>query len=90
MAKKKVARRVPQTGSPRMYGDGRPSVSAQVEGQKTVTLRPSAAATGAANGPRTVANLAREYSYVLGDLKRLGVIASVLFAVLVLLGIVVR
>jgi len=73
-----------------MYGDGRPSVSAQAEGQRTVTLRPSAAATGAATGPRTVANLAQEYSYVLGDLKRLGMIAGALFAALIVLGIVVR
>jgi hypothetical protein len=39
---------------------------------------------------RGAANLAQEYSYVLGDLKRLAIIAGALFAVLVLLGIAVR
>lgn len=89
MAKKKTVRRVSQAGSPRMYGDGKPSAAAQAAGQKPV-VAPRPAVTAAAAPGRSEANLVQEYSYVLGDLKRLGVIAATLFAALVVLGIVVR
>ncbi len=89
MAKKKPARRVPPSASPRMYGDGKPSAAAQAKAGGP--QRPAAAATTSnPTGPRSAANLAVEYSYVLGDLKRLGIIAGALFAVLVVLGIVIR
>lgn len=89
MAKKKTVRRVPQTGSPRMYGDGKPSAAAQAAGQKPVVISRATPtpATATARGP---VNLAQEYQYVLGDLKRLGMIAAALFAALVVAGIVVR
>jgi len=72
-----------------MYGDGKPSAAAQAKAGGP--QRPAAAATTSnPTGPRSAANLAVEYSYVLGDLKRLGIIAGALFAVLVVLGIVIR
>ena len=86
MAKKKIVRRVPQSASPRMYGDGKPSVAAQVAAGKS----PASRAAGGAAIARGAANLAQEYSYVLGDLKRLGIIAGALFAVLVILGVVIK
>ncbi|MCX7671717.1 MAG: hypothetical protein N2439_16815 [Anaerolineae bacterium] len=89
MAKKKTVRRVPQTGSPRMYGDGKPSAAAQAAGQKPV-IASRTTATPAAPTARGAVNLAQEYHYVLGDLKRLGMIAAALFAALVVLGVVVR
>lgn len=91
MAKKKMVRRVPPSASPRMYGDGKPSQAAQAAAGKTPAA--SRSTTNAATGPavaRGAVSLAQEYGYVLGDLKRLGIIASALFALLVVLGIVVR
>lgn len=74
-----------------MYGDGKPSLAAQDAVRKSPGA-PRAATTGTlgAAGARGAANLAQEYNYVLGDLKRLGLIAGALFAVLVILGVVVR
>jgi hypothetical protein len=91
MAKKKIIRRVPQSASPRMYGDGKPSQAAQAAtGKSPAATRATSGGTGGAASARGAANLAQEYSYVLGDLKRLGIIAGALFAVLVILGVVIR
>jgi hypothetical protein len=75
-----------------MYGDGKPSQAAQIAARKS-PVTPRATTGGSSTSPtspRSVANLAQEYGYVFGDLKRLGVIAAALFAILVILGIVVR
>jgi len=91
MAKKKIVRRAPTSASPRMYGDGKPSQAAQAAaGKPQAGPRPAAGGTAGATVARGPVNLAQEYSYVVGDLKRLGMIAGALFAVLVVLGIVVR
>ncbi len=89
MAKKKPARRAPSSASPRMYGDGKPSAAAQAKAGGIQRQAP-AAATSSSTSSRSPADLAIEYSYVVNDLKRLGIIASALFAVLVILGIVIR
>ncbi len=90
MAKKKLVRRVPQSPSPRMYGDGKPSQAAQAATGKSPAARATSGGMGGASIARGAANLAQEYGYVLGDLKRLGLIAGALFAVLVILGVVIR
>lgn len=87
MAKKKTTRRVPQAATPRMYGDGKPSQAAQAAA-KPGTARP--AASGAAASGRGTADLAKEYGYVVGDLKRLFIVAAALFAGLVALSVVIR
>lgn len=103
MAKKKTVRRAPTAASPRMFGDGKPSQAAQATAGKTTPAprttadktapRAAAGPTRATNGStiaRGAANLAQEYGYVVGDLKRLGIIAGALFTVLVILGVVIR
>lgn len=91
MAKKKMVRRVPSSASPRMYGDGKSSQAAQAAAGKTTTApRPAAGRMSSAPVVRGATDLAQEYSYVVGDLKRLGIIAGALFAVLVVLGVVIR
>lgn len=94
MAKKKTtARRVPRGVTPRMYGDGKPSSTAQptaaTSGAKLA--RPSGGsgrmAGTASRGPVV---LSQEYRYVLGDLRRLGILAAATFAVLIVLGLIIR
>jgi hypothetical protein len=88
MAKKKTTRRVPQTTTPRMYGDGKPSqVTAGAMPASSAGARPAGGAAAAARGP---VNLAKEYSYVAGDLKRLGIVAAALFGGLLALRLIIR
>ncbi|MCU0500747.1 MAG: hypothetical protein MUC51_03100 [Anaerolineae bacterium] len=87
MAKKKTTRRVPQSSTPRMYGDGKPSqVAAGAAPTSGASARPAGAAAAAARGP---VDLAKEYSYVAGDLKRLGIVAAALFAMLIALSFII-
>jgi hypothetical protein len=87
MAKKKTTRRVPQTSTPRMYGDGKPSqVTAGAAPASGTGVRPAGGAA-AARGP---VDLAKEYGYVAGDLKRLGIVAATLFAGLFALRLIIR
>ncbi len=88
MAKKKTTRRVPQASTPRMYGDGKPSQAAAAAAPtSSPNARPASVATTAGRGP---VNLAKEYSYVAGDLKRLGIIAASLFGMLLMLRLFIR
>jgi hypothetical protein len=87
MAKKKTTRRVPQSSTPRMYGDGKPSqVAAGAASTSGASARPAGGAAAAARGP---VDLAKEYSYVAGDLKRLGIVAAALFAMLIALSFII-
>ncbi len=95
MAKKKTqARRVPRAAESRMYGDGKPSAPAQTAGQ---TAQPTAAAPrGVAQPVRTAGSSVRatnqqgDYHYVIDDLRRLGILAVSVFAVLIALGLIIR
>lgn len=87
MAKKKTTRRVPQSSTPRMYGDGKPSqVAAGAAPTSGAGARPAGGVAAAARGP---VDLAKEYSYVAGDLKRLGITAAALFAMLIALSFII-
>jgi hypothetical protein len=90
MAKKKINRRVPQAATPRMYGDGKPSQTAQAAARPGIARTARQVASGAATSGRGTADLAKEYGYVVGDLKRLFIVAAALFAALAALSIVVR
>ena len=96
MAKKSQARRVPRAAEPRMFGDGKPSQTAQKTGgpgsapvaSVTTTQRPAATQRGAARAvPVTVT---QDYRYVLKDLRHLGILAAGVFAVLIALGLIIR
>jgi hypothetical protein len=88
MAKKKTTRRAPQTSTPRMYSDGKPSqVAAGTMPASSAGARPAVGAAAAARGP---VDLAKEYGYVTGDLKRLGITAAVLFGGLIALWVIIR
>ena len=84
MAKKKTTRRAPQTSTPRMYGDGKPSQVAA--GAVSASGARPAGSVSAARGP---VDLAKEYGYVAGDLKRLGIVAAALFAGLIVLSLII-
>ena len=86
MAKKKSTRRVPQSSTPRMYGDGKPS---QVAAGTAPTTGAGARQAGGATAARGPVDLAKEYSYVAGDLKRLGIVAAALFAMLIALSFII-
>jgi hypothetical protein len=105
MAKKKSrVRRVPRSVEPRMFGNGKPSKTPQPERETSrPSGRPAEAPArnGAAesrvggvsrvyNAPRSPASLAQDYRYVLNDLRRLGILAAATFAVLIILGFVIR
>jgi hypothetical protein len=92
MAKKKTqSARVPRAAEPRMYGDGKPSQQA--------TATPAA---GTASAPRTSQPATRQagmtrtaappvdYSYVMKDLRRLGITAVGMFALLIVLGFIIK
>ena len=96
MAKKKT-RRAPHSSTPRMYGDGKPSQTAQTGGSQTASSTGGSVATPArvgsartASSTRAAVPLTEEYHYVIGDLKRLGIQAAITFAVLIALGLILR
>ncbi len=100
---KKSARRVPKASEPRMYGDGKPS---QPEAQPAATAAPAPAATRSTGAGahrrcdpprRRRSRLVRrrvdriaDYSYVMHDLRRLGIVAASILGGLVVLGFIVR
>jgi hypothetical protein len=86
MAKKKTTRRAPQTSTPRMYSDGKPS---QVAAGAAPTAGAGARPTGGAAVARGPVNLAKEYGYVAGDLKHLGIVAVALFGMLIALRLII-
>jgi hypothetical protein len=99
MAKKKqTARRAPRASTPRMYGDGAAPAPSSTPAQPAARSAPSSsaaprAATGArptVTGGRGTISLTQQYQYVMGDLRRLGLVALAMFAFLLLLGLVLR
>jgi hypothetical protein len=106
MAKKKTvpARRIPRAAEPRMFGDGKPSVvSTQRTGDATPAASRTPAAPARSATPARPGNAARvslparppvtttqNYAYVMKDLRRLGILSAGVFAVLVVLGVVIR
>lgn len=98
MAKKKTQpRRVPRSSEPRMYGDGKPSQAAQATNPAGPAAGPAVGtSTGAgpsiarAAMPRVPVTVTQDYSYVLQDLRRLGILAAATFAVLIALGLLIH
>lgn len=94
MAKKKgQARRLPRTTEPRMFGDGKPSQASQQGERAAATPARSASGTQRAAVPagRSVpVSTMQDYSYVLKDLRHLGILAASVFAVLIVLGLIIR
>jgi hypothetical protein len=87
MAKKKTQpRRAPRAAEPRMYGDGKPSQQATTT---TASGAPAQPLTRQAGTTRTAAQPA-DYSYVLKDLRRLGITAAAMFGLLIALGFIVK
>ncbi len=97
MAKKKnQARRVPRAPEPRMFGDGKPSEAAQqVARTGSAPVAPAAAsqrgvAPRPTSGRAVPVTVTQDYRYVLKDLRHLGILAAGVFAVLVVLGLIIR
>ena len=89
MAKKKSkarSRRVPRSSTSRMYGDGIQSVVQTAQATKSDTPSKSVSASVT----RTTAVVTEEYGYVLSDLRRLGILSVGTFAVLIILGFIIR
>ncbi|NLS79896.1 MAG: hypothetical protein GXY76_21830 [Chloroflexi bacterium] len=59
-----------------------------VQQRRPVNTRSAAPAVAAAPEPAQPANLAEEYHYVITDLKRIGLLAAAMFALLVVLALV--
>jgi len=92
MAKKKSqAQRVPRAAEPRMYGDGKPSQQASTSPASGTpsASRSSQPMTRQAGMTRTAAQSA-DYSYVLKDLRRLAITAAGMFALLIVLGFIIK
>ncbi len=90
MAKKTTqSRRAPRAAEPRMYGDGKPSQQAATGATATPAARPAQPATRQAGTTRTAAQTV-DYSYVPKDLRRLGITAAAMFALLIVLGLIIR
>ena len=90
MAKKTTqSKRVPRAAEPRMYGDGKPS-------QQAATSTTPAPASGSGQPVTRQAGMTRtavqptDYSYVRRDLRRLGITAAGMFALLIALGLIIK
>ncbi len=101
MAKqKKSVRRMPQGSTPRTFGNGQSSRTAQLEPTEVATPQPSATVRPVAPGFRRRASsgmetrpqlpLAEEYHYVASDLGRLGILAGSMIVVMVVLGLIIH
>jgi hypothetical protein len=92
MAKKKTqSPRVPRAAEPRMYGDGKPSQQASTSPAPGTPSAPrtSQPATRQAGMTRTAAQPV-DYSYVRKDLRRLAITAAGMFALLIVLGFIIK
>ena len=90
MAKKTTqSKRVPRAAEPRMYGDGKPSQQAATSATTTPAARPAQPATRQAGTTRTAVQ-STDYSYVPKDLRRLGITAAAMFALLIALGFIIK
>ena len=91
MAKKKNKARSVPSNTPRMYGDGRPSNVARTPAAGSAAASSGRGSSAAPQAPaRSQAGMAAEYKYVVHDLRRLGIQAAATFAVLIILGFVIR
>jgi hypothetical protein len=90
MAKKKTqTRRVPRAAEPQMYGDGKPAQDAATTTASTSSARPAQPATRQTGLARTAVQ-PTDYGYVRKDLRRLGITAAAMFALLIALGLIIR
>jgi hypothetical protein len=90
MAKKTTqSKRVPRAAEPRMYGDGKPSQQAATSTTTTPAARAAQPATRQAGTTRTAVQ-STDYSYVPKDLRRLGITAAGMFALLIVLGFIIK
>jgi hypothetical protein len=97
--KKGQARRTPRASEPRMYGDGKPSQQAQAPATSSAAPAAAPARTSApratprgsgAAGAYTRVDRITDYTYVMGDLRRLGITAAGILAGLIVLGFIVH
>ncbi len=104
--KKTSARRIPRSATPRTFSDGRPSEkpTAETAGEQVaVAPRSNGAAVrpGSQEFRRRVPSarsmetrpqlpLTQEYNYVPGDLKRLGILAGGMVALMLVLGLIIH
>ena len=99
MAKKTQKSKAPRATTPRMYSDGAPATATKA-GAKPASSTSSAGVTtacpsaGAAKpittGGRGMMSLEQEYTYVMGDLKRLGIVAIAGFVFIIIMGFITR
>jgi len=76
-----------------MYGNGKPSQASQTTKPAGPAGVPSASASTPVSrpaAPRVPVTVTQDYSYVLQDLRRLGILAAATFAVLIALGLIIR
>ncbi len=102
MAKKKTTvRRVPQSATPRTFGDGQASAAAPAESAQSVAPRANGSTSrfgtqdlrrraSSRTESRPQVPLAVEYAYVKGDLGRLGILAGAMLALLIVLGLIIH
>jgi hypothetical protein len=99
MAKKSQKSKAPRATTPRMYSDGAaaPKTTTGAKPASSTTsasvtpARPSAgAAKPITTGGRGMMSLEQEYAYVMGDLKRLGIVAIAGFVFIVIMGFITR
>ena len=92
MAKKKTqqTRKTPRSTTPRMYSDGAPVPTTASAGVTTPEIHSAGAAKPITTGGRGTMPIEQEYAYVMGDLKRLGIVALGGFAFIVIMGFIFR
>jgi len=90
--KKKSAQHAPRAAAPRMYGDGQPSQAATPAtpaepAVRTAGATPRTTTSRGVSGSYSRVDRITDYSYVKADLRRLGITAAGILAILVVLGI---
>jgi len=82
-----------------MFGDGKVAQTPQPASSALPASPPRAGGTAprgasaagrAVSAPRAPVSLGAEYRYVVGDLRRLGILAAGVFTVLIVLGLFIR
>ena len=92
MAKKKTqqTRKTPRSTTPRMYSDDTPVPTTASAGVTTPEIHSAGAAKPITTGGRGTMPIEQEYAYVMGDLKRLGIVALGGFTFIVIMGFIFR
>lgn len=98
MAKKqRVAQRAPRSASPTRYSQGVTSTTPTSSGNVTSASGSGRSAAGRGMPARSVSgrtavpvDYVKEYGHVASDLRRVGLLAASLFAVIIILSFVVR